>query len=85
MDNLEKWIKRIEDNISTDEHCAKMAEINEDGETESFWICEAVEHRILCGFLIELKQRREREKELQEMAKRIVEEVNNEKSENKMS
>lgn len=84
MDNLDKWIKRIEETITTDEHCAKMAEINGDGETESFWICEAVEHRILCGFMYELKQRRIHEKNLLEMAKRIQEEVNDEKAENKM-
>ena len=42
---------------------------------ESDYICEAVEYRILCGFLIELKQRRINEKNLREMAQRIMNEV----------
>lgn len=75
MDNLDKWIKKAESFVDIYENNAKAAEVNGDGVAESDYICEAVEYRILCGFLIELKQRRINEKNLREMAQRIMNEV----------
>lgn len=59
---LNDWIEIAEKEVDTRSARAQIAAINNDGEAETEEICWEVKWRILCGYLYELKQRREEEK-----------------------
>lgn len=62
--NIDDWIEIAEREVDRRVSSARIAAINEDGRTESEETSWEIKWRIMCGYLYELKARRETEANL---------------------